>query len=279
VQDRSVLGGIWSHSCGLEDLQLPAVGGGEVAAEELLCVPGWANRWTTRWRLEGTPVTCPVRDMALLPLAGAEPVRRFTWRPGQRHRPGLQYLVSTGRHHGFESMEEQRLLIALDFAGELVDLLPQPFRLRFETRLGWRETFPDFLVLSRRGRWLVNVKRPGGVRHQHNVSFAAVSEAALVAGWRHVLVAGWQPNVMGVLDTLSSQRRVLADPLGLQGELLAAATAQPQQFGELVDATSLPAVARAHALHLLWRRQLSVDLSQPLTSQSEVLPVAAGWSQ
>jgi hypothetical protein len=40
----------------------------------------------------------------------------------------LQYLVSTGRHHGFESVAEQRLLLALDFAADLADVLSQPFR-------------------------------------------------------------------------------------------------------------------------------------------------------
>jgi len=42
------------------------------------------------------------------------PVHRFSWRTGQRHRPGLQYLASTGRHHGFESLAEQKALLALN---------------------------------------------------------------------------------------------------------------------------------------------------------------------
>jgi hypothetical protein len=46
---------------------------------------------------------------------GCQPWRHFGWRTRQRHRPGLQFLVSTGRHHGFESLEEQRFLLALDF--------------------------------------------------------------------------------------------------------------------------------------------------------------------
>ncbi|OLZ51563.1 hypothetical protein BS330_27185 [Amycolatopsis keratiniphila subsp. nogabecina] len=49
-------------------------------------------------------MTCSIRDLASMPLAGCEPVRRFSWRRGQRHRLGLQYLVSTGRLHGFESL-------------------------------------------------------------------------------------------------------------------------------------------------------------------------------
>ena len=48
----------------------------------------------------------------------------------------MQYLVSTGRHHGAESMEEVRVLLALDFAGDLVDVVSQPLRIRFTTTAG-----------------------------------------------------------------------------------------------------------------------------------------------
>jgi hypothetical protein len=51
----------------------------------------------------------------------------------QRHRPGLQFMVSTGRHHGFESLEEARVLLALDFAGDVTDVVSQPLKLRFGT--------------------------------------------------------------------------------------------------------------------------------------------------
>jgi hypothetical protein len=47
-------------------------------------------------------------------------------------------------------------------------------------------------------------------------------------------------------------------------------SAGPAAFGDLVAATPLPAVARAHALHLLWRRRLGVDLSRPLGDASLV---------
>jgi len=66
-------------------------------------------------------------------MTDTDPIRCFSWQRGQRHRPGLQFLVSTGRHHGAESLEEARLLLALDFAGDLVDVVSQPMRLRFGT--------------------------------------------------------------------------------------------------------------------------------------------------
>ena len=83
---------------------------------------------------------------------GVRSVRRFTWRRRQRHRPGLQFMVSTGRLHGFESLEEPSLLLALDFTGALEEVLGQPFRLRFEAVGGGAgEHVPDFLAVFRDG--------------------------------------------------------------------------------------------------------------------------------
>ena len=72
------------------------------------------------------------------------------------------------------------------------------------------------------------------------------------------------------IDALSAQRRDLEDRLGLQGLLLRAVSAGPTAFGDLVAATRLPAVARAHALHLLWGRRLGIDLSWPVGDTSLV---------
>jgi hypothetical protein len=64
-------------------------------------------------RRRGGPL--PGEDLGKVLAGGCQPWRHFGWRTRQRHRPGLQFLVSTGRHHGFESLEEQRFLLALDF--------------------------------------------------------------------------------------------------------------------------------------------------------------------
>ena len=101
-----------------------------------------------------------VRDLGPVPVAGCEPVRRFSWGRRQRHRPGLQFMVSTGRLHGFESLEERSLLLALDFTGTAEEILPQPFTLRFGIPGGeFREHVPDFLAVSGDGL-PVAVRRP-----------------------------------------------------------------------------------------------------------------------
>jgi hypothetical protein len=236
----------------------------------LLLGSGWTRGWTATWRVNGGKVVCPVRDLASIPAAGCEPLRRFSWRTGQRHRPGLQYMVSTGRHHGFESQAEQRLLLALDFAGDLVDVISQPFRLRFVGAEGWRDHTPDFLVVTRNGGLVVDVRPAGRIGADDRVAFAATAEAALAVGWEYLVVAGWCPHVMSTVDTLSSQRRPLVDRLGVQAELLSSVDAGGVGFGELVAVASLPALARAHALHLLWHRRLRIDLAEPLTDAAVV---------
>jgi hypothetical protein len=263
-----------SASCSWEALALPSRREW-ITADELVLREGWTRRWTAAWKYgpERSSVTCPVRDLAGMPVDGAQPVRRFSFRTGQHHRPGLHYMASTGRHHGCESRQEAQLLLALDFAGQAVEVLSQPFALTFTTRTGVGEHTPDFLAVTRQGRWLIDVRPAGRIRPEDRVRFAAAAEAALVCGWRYIVVTGWRPNVQTTLDTLSGQRRPVSDPLGLRGQLLAAVAGGQVSFGELVETTSVPAAARAYALHLIWHRRLGIDLAVPLTDTTPVTVV------
>ncbi|MFF4249039.1 TnsA-like heteromeric transposase endonuclease subunit [Streptomyces sp. NPDC001822] len=230
----------------------------------------WPRRWSGTWSIGGGEVAWPVRDMASVPVRSSVPLRGFTWRARQGHRPGLQFMVSTGRHHGFESLEEQRLLLVLDFL-RVSEVLPQPFQLDFEHVGGRSRHVPDFLaVLPDGGLWLFDV-RPGHlIKPADALKFAATTEAAAACGWHYSVVTGWRPHVYSVLDHLSSQRRPLKDQLGLQPQLLGAVRDGPVCFGDLVAVTSLPAVARAQATHLLWHRRLALDLARPLGDGSRI---------
>ncbi|MFQ6853507.1 TnsA-like heteromeric transposase endonuclease subunit [Streptomyces sp. 35M1] len=245
-------------------------GGFARCRESLNLEAGWSDRWSATWRFGRTPVACSVRNMGEVEVARSRPVRRFTWRTGQWHRPGLEYLVSTDRHHGFESFEEEQLLLVSDFAADLVEALAQPFRLRFLTSGGAGEHTPDFLLLTESAPWLVDVRPAGRVRPEDQVRFAASAEAALAVGWNYSVVTGWREHVVTTVDTLCAGRRALSDPLGLHDQLLAAAEAGPLPFGDLVEQCSVPAVARAHAVHLLWRRRLGVDMTAPFADASLV---------
>jgi hypothetical protein len=269
-------GPIRSDSCHFADLLSAAYSAGERDRQVLDLAGDWAKRWSVTWKVPGAEVVCAVADAVSFPVTVAQPVRRFSWGTSQRHRPGLQFLVSTGRHHGFESIAEQRLLLVLDFAAGVIEVISQPLRMRFPAAGGPVAHIPEFLVITRGGTWLIDVRPGDRIAGDDRVKFAASGEVALACGWRYLVVTGWRPQALAVVDTLASQRLPLTDPLGIQGELLTAAGGGPLPFGELVNATSCPALARAHALHLLWHRRLGIDLATPLSDETHVWAARAG---
>lgn len=274
--DGAGVGELLSDGCCWTDLLSAVHVVGDCDRQALGLGDGWARRWSAVWQVDGTEVICAVRDMASLSVERCEPVRRFSWRTGQRHRPGLEFLVSTGRHHGFESIAEQRLLLVLDFAADLISVLSQPMRLRFETDEGWRSHVPDFLAVTRTDRWLLDVRPGDRIGDDDRVKFAAAAEAALACNWRYLVVTGWHRDALSTVEALGAQRRPLTDPLGVQNELLEAVARRPGPFAEVVGAASYPVVARAHLLHLLWRRRMGIDLGRPLTDRSLVWPATGG---
>jgi len=132
-----------------------------------------------------------------------------------------------------------------------------------------RSHTPDFLAVMRSGIWLIDVRPAPLIGEEDRESFAAAAEVAVACGWHYVVVARWRDHILSTLDALSSQRRPLSDPLGLRPALLATA-GQGLTFGELAATSAYEPVARAQLLHLIWHRQLGVDLTEPLADRSLV---------
>lgn len=84
-------------------------------------------------------------DIGSVPVGSSSPVRGFTWRGEAGAPAGAAIHGAERRHHGFESLEEQRLLLALDFF-RVVDVLVQPFELDFEHEGVRARHTPDFLA-------------------------------------------------------------------------------------------------------------------------------------
>ncbi|WP_223775403.1 TnsA-like heteromeric transposase endonuclease subunit [Streptomyces sp. 135] len=268
------LGSLWSHRCTWTDLLVPV--SLDAGRDALDLSDGWANRWTATWRYAGDEVTGPVRHLGQVPVAGRGPMRGFTWRRDQRHRPGLGPLLATGRLHAFESLEEDQLLVAMDFAGDLVEVLSQPLCIRFRTAEKWRKHTPDFFAVTKTGTWLIDVRSRPLIKPEDLQSFAAAEEVAVACGWHYTVVSEWRPQVRSTIGAMYGRRRPTRDMLGVQAGLLAHA-AEGVTFGELAAAQAYWPVARAHLLHLLWHRRLGIDLSHPLTDGSRVV-LAGGAS-
>ncbi|MFF2548042.1 TnsA-like heteromeric transposase endonuclease subunit [Kitasatospora sp. NPDC058063] len=266
--------GVWSASCTVDDL-LVAYEPGQADGAVLDVGPGWKRRWTTTWCLDGAELVCPVAELEGVPVGRTRPVRGFSWHPRQGHRPGLELLVSTGRLHGFESLEERRFLRAADFAGSVRDVLSQPFRLRYRAAGRTRTHIPDYLVVTRGGRWLVDVRPLHLVKDVDRPGFAAAAELARAVGWQYSVVVGWRPHVSGAVEALRAEARPMSHLLDLQERMVSVLADGAMPFGDLVRATPYPVMARAHALHLLWHRRIGVDLAEPLGDGS-VVALAGG---
>ena len=235
---------------------------------------GWSRAWSAEWRINGTELACPVGDLASVPVSQAAPVRHFSFATRQRHRPGLEYVASTGTMHGFESIEEQKVLLALDFAAQVVGVLSQPFRLRYRAAGKTLNHTPDLLAVTESGCWVIDVRPAARIEAEDRVAFAAAAEAALAVGWRYRVAAGWLPQVYTTLEDLSQRRRDPGDRFSLRSALMSATAHGPIAFGDLVASTELPAVARAQAIYLLWHRLLGMDLAEPLTDHAVIWSAA-----
>src|SRR3954465_3410051 len=76
---------LWSDRCGWDDLVLPEpVDEGKAG---LGLDGGWPGGWSVAWRNGREGVSCSVRELVRRPVAGGIPIRGFSWRRGQRHRP------------------------------------------------------------------------------------------------------------------------------------------------------------------------------------------------
>lgn len=168
------------------------------------------------------------------------------------------------------------LLHALDFAGDLDEVQSQPMRLRFSTTSGQQEHIPDYLAYTAAGMVLFDVRPAALIRDKDRVKFAAAAEVAFALGWRYAVVAGWRPHVVANLSEMRARYRPMTDPLGMSDQVLAQLRSVPRRFDEIVEATSVPAIARTHLTHLLWHRRAVIDMSQPLGDASLVWAAGVG---
>lgn len=228
---------------------------------------GWPDQWTLTRRSSGSESTSTARDALPLDLLTADPMRNTTWHRNSTARAGLHHMGSTGRLHWHESLFEKNLLIALDFDGGLSDLASQPFTLTWtEGRKTFRHT-PDFLAVIDGEVWVLNV-RPAALMNLLLLrNAAAVHALCRLHGWRDAVVTDYARPALTVLTTLAAACGA-HDPFGLTDAILNRLGDGPARFGDLVAATSAPAVARAVLQRLLWDQTVSTDLNRLLTDDS-----------
>lgn len=209
-------------------------------------------------------------------LECTSPIREFFSWPGKRNYEGL-YWSSTNRGHvDFESLLEREYLLAADAATDIIAIAAQPLALLWPRgTLGHRDHVPDFFVrLSNGDGRLVDVRSAERVEANAE-QFALTRETCEEVGWQYEIFTGLAPVAASNLRWLAGYRHDRSAPGSdtVEAILDCFNTALPFEEGirRVRACSGLSAeVAMANVFHLIWRRQLVVDLSRPLTSASEV---------
>ncbi|MFF0813319.1 TnsA-like heteromeric transposase endonuclease subunit [Streptomyces albogriseolus] len=209
-------------------------------------------------------------------LAEAAPWRTFRSYRGQQHFSGAYWSATLRDHVIYESRLELARLLFADFDPSVWGIVAQPFLMKVEVDGKVRRHVPDFLLMTRDGPKVVDVK-----------PFHRLSEPTVgfTFGWARQLVEarGWPYEVWSEppqarlenIRFLAGYRR----PWLFRTDLLEAVLGAGLDGVPLGEASSLfsaherPQV-QAAVHHLLWTGHLVTDLDGAL-HPSHVLRVAA----
>ena len=136
------------------------------------------------------------------------PVRGFASFRGQRNRPGLWWLATTGEHVGHESWLERDRLMALDADPEVVGVAAQPMWLRWRAESGrWVRHAPDYFARSADGTGvIIDVRADRRIGDQDAAVFAATARLCAQAGWDYQRAGELGPVHAANLRWLSGYR-------------------------------------------------------------------------
>lgn len=163
------------------------------------------------------------------------------------------------------------MLLALDFAGDVVEVVSQPPKISFAPCGKRRFHTPHYLVVTHRGG-LADRRTP-------RAPDQGAGPEVVHRGRRRLRLALGGGRSLARACVRGPGRDGVAAPAEVRFAGAAAGAARrgggERRLGELAAATGCEPVARAqfvHLLHLLWSQQLGVDLAGPLQDRSLVMP-------
>jgi hypothetical protein len=199
----------------------------------------------------------------------ALPVRSFRWAKGAAHFPGLWWSSTMLAHVGFESWLERDHLMMMDFDPGITGIASQPFWLHWQDENGRaRRHAPDFFARRADGSGLVVDVRPDDRLPAKDAEvFRVMAAACGQAGWEFRRAGTIDPVVRSNLRWLSRYRHERCRREPAATELLEAFTPGRPLLAGAALAGDLVAVLPV-AYYLLWRRELTCDLSVLLAGTS-----------
>lgn len=238
--------------------------------------PVLAEQFEVGYVDDGGQQRLPLTDAWSVPFEACRPARRFPSYKGQRNHIGQWWTATNSDLVGYESWLERDQLMLLDFDPDTVSIASQPFWLFWTTPEGKsRSHAPDYFARLADGTAMVlDVRPPDRIKPRDQVAFDTTRAACGQLGWRYEVVGPAPEALVGnvrwlaaynhprhrLADTAAALRAVFAAPTGL--------LTGTEQVGDPVAV--LPVL-----YHLLWRRELHVDLRLPLHTDAVVTSAVA----
>lgn len=215
-------------------------------------------------------------DLVLLAVERAVPIRRFFAWPGKRNYEGVWWSTTVRAHVPFESLLERQYLMWADFEPEIVAVAAQPLALLWPRgTAGHKNHVPDFFVrLSNGDGRLVDVRHPDRV-DDAAAQFDLTRRVCAEVGWQYAVFTGLDPVAEQNVRWLAGYRQDRCAPTDGAFGAITSCFSPPLPLGlgahRVARSTGLSKdLVLANVLHLLWRRQLSANLSAVLTLDTEV---------
>jgi hypothetical protein len=206
-------------------------------------------------------------------LSNTVPWRTFRWYKGQRHYSGMYWSATMRDHVVYESRLELARLIFADFDLAVQRILAQPFLLKAKVDGKIRKHIPDYFLVTDHDPIVVDVK-PGHLLAKPAVAFTFAWTRRLVEarGWQYEVWSGAKPPELENLRFLAGYRGSWLFDSALL-DRVRNTDIEGRTFGEVVGGLEGydPATARAAVLHLLWRGELTTDLSTTLSNRHQLV--------
>jgi hypothetical protein len=208
---------------------------------------------------------------------GAMPVRKPMQYRGQWCKPGWYYFAGLGEHVSYESRFEASHLMLADFGGKARAVIPQPFRLHWRLGRMARRHAPDFLIWCQDGTGMVlDVKGTARASESRNaLVFEVTRQACNQMGLEYVVARDIPATLLRNVQWLAGYKDPFLSP-GVANALLAAVTepitCDEAAFRAAVALRIIPPMVLPGLFHLCWTGALSIDLTEPFSTQTCVGP-------
>ena len=187
---------------------------------------------------------------------------------GQRPYQGHYWCAGARKSVFHESMAEYAGMMLIDHLYDIVKVYAQPMLMTFADGTFH---YPDYLAVEASGvRHLVDVHPKGLTKPEHELAFANTARVCEVLGWRFTLIDQLSDIVRMNLEMMGRYRHHRYTPtLAVEEHILRTAKTN-ESFGTLRRAlmTDKPGELMPALFHLMWRRELTFDLTRAFTEHT-----------